>query len=62
MKRFKDVLQKFWNDEAGQGTAEYVLLLVLVVAIVMAFGTPLKTAIMAKVGSVTGQIQGYDGN
>ena len=60
MKKNSGVLRKFWNDEAGQGTAEYVLLLVLVVAIVMAFGGKLKGFITDKVSSVGDNINNFN--
>ncbi len=60
MKQFKSVLKKLWSDEAGQGTAEYVLLLVLVVALVIAFGKPLKEAVMGKISSLTGSINEFN--
>ncbi len=60
MKQFKNVLKKLWSDEAGQGTAEYVLLLVLVVALVIAFGKPLKEAVMGKISSLTGSINEFN--
>ncbi len=62
MKNKCSFLKKLWNDEAGQGTAEYVLLLVLVVAVVVAFGKPLKDAIMGKVSSLTSSIGGFGDN
>jgi pilus assembly protein Flp/PilA len=42
-----DLARKFWNDESGQGLAEYALLLGLivigVVAIITGMGTSIKT-------------------
>ena len=62
MNRLALKLKNFWKDEAGQGTAEYVLLLVLVVGLVMAFKKPILAAITDKaqalqndIGSFTGQ-------
>ena len=33
----KSFFKKLWQDESGQGATEYILILVVVVAIVMAF-------------------------
>jgi Flp pilus assembly pilin Flp len=60
MKNICSKLRNLWSDESGQGTAEYVLLLVLVVAVVMLFGPKLKEAIMGKVGDLTTSIQGFN--
>ena len=45
----KNTLMKFWKDESGQGTAEYVLVLAAVAAIGMAF----KTRITKWMGEAT---------
>jgi len=59
MNKMKNVLQKFWQDEAGQGMAEYVLLLVLVVAMIVAFGPKIKGFVESKVSSVGDSINGF---
>ena len=41
----KNRLQSFWKDESGQGTAEYVMLIMIVVAIVVIFKQKIKDAI-----------------
>jgi Flp pilus assembly pilin Flp len=60
MKNICSKLRNLWSDESGQGTAEYVLLLVLVVAVVLLFGGKLKEAIMGKVGDLTTSIQSFN--
>ena len=62
MKKVKSFLMKFAKDESGQGTAEYVLLIVGAVALVLAVGKPIKEAIMKKVTDTSGQIDGFNGN
>lgn len=50
----KTILKSLWRDESAQGATEYILLLVVVVAIVMAFKKPILTAVEAKMGELKG--------
>jgi len=52
MKKITSFCKNLWNDEAGQGTAEYVLLLVIIVALVLAFQGQIKQAISQKMSDV----------
>jgi Flp pilus assembly pilin Flp len=52
MKNFKNMWKQLVKDESGQGSAEYILLIALVVAVVFLFGPRIKTMIMDKVGAV----------
>lgn len=52
MKQIKNTLQRLIKDESGQGSAEYILLIALVVAIVFMFGPRIKTAIQGKTGEI----------
>jgi Flp pilus assembly pilin Flp len=61
MKNIKTKLQNFWKDESGQGTAEYVMLIMIVVAIVFIFKDKIKTAISGKMDQAAGQINGFSG-
>lgn len=56
-KTVKTQLQRLAKDESGQGSAEYILLIALVVAVIMMFGPRIKEAISAKTGQLEGQIQ-----
>ena len=49
MNKAKQILKRLWRDESGQGTTEYILMLVVVVAIVIALKDPIKQAILGKV-------------
>ena len=48
MNKLKKVLKKLWEDESGQGATEYILILVVVVAIVMAFRGQIEDIIKGK--------------
>jgi Flp pilus assembly pilin Flp len=54
MKNFKSMLKQLVKDESGQGAAEYILLIALVVAIIMMFGPKIKTMISNKTDSIEG--------
>lgn len=58
----KHFLKSFWQDESAQGTAEYILMLVIVVGIAMAFKNQIGDIIQQKVSEVGGQIQGFSAN
>ena len=51
MDKIKNTLKGLWRDESGQGATEYILILVVVVAIVFAF----KDAIVTKIKELTNQ-------
>lgn len=57
VQKIKTSLSHFAKDESGQGSAEYILLIALVVAVIMMFGPRIKDAISAKTGQLEGQIQ-----
>lgn len=46
------------TNERGQGATEYILLLVVVVGLVVAFGPKIKTAMTTKMGDLDASIQG----
>jgi Flp pilus assembly pilin Flp len=56
--KIKSTFTRFVKDESGQGSAEYILLIALVVAVIMMFGPRIKTAIEGKTGQLESQIQG----
>jgi len=55
----KSTLIKLWKDESGQGTAEYVLILVGVVAVGFLFKDKIKGIVSDKMTSLGGKIQGF---
>lgn len=54
MKMITNKLKSLWKDESAQGATEYILLLVIVVGIAMAFGPRIKEAVKAKLGELEG--------
>jgi Flp pilus assembly pilin Flp len=59
MKQLKAICKKFFSEESGQGMAEYILLLVIVIAAVMAFKQPILDALKSKTDKVTGDINSF---
>ena len=60
MKIFKTLAVKLWKDESGQGTAEYALIVVAIVAISLMFGRQIKDRLMEFInGNVKGALNGF---
>jgi hypothetical protein len=55
MKAIKKIAQPLKNEK-GQGTAEYILLLVIVVGLVLAFKKPITDAVNDKISGLTDSI------
>ena len=53
MKKTKKLLKDIWNDESGQGATEYILLVVVLVAAVLAFKQPITDALNDQVAKFT---------
>lgn len=56
MKSLRKFTKKLARDQRGQGTAEYVLLIAIVVGALVMFGKPLKDKIMSKWNDVSSQM------
>ncbi len=50
------------KNNAGQGATEYILLLVVIVGLVVAFGPKIKSAVQKKAETVGADIEGFTGN
>lgn len=50
----KKTLKTLWKDESAQGATEYILLLVVVVAIVLVFKKPILDAVKGKMDDLKG--------
>lgn len=55
--KFKEILK----DESGQGMSEYILLVVVIVAIAVIFKDRIKSAVQNKVNNLGEQIEGFSG-
>ena len=53
-----NTLKKLWADESGQGSAEYILLLVVVVGIVMVFKDSILQTVNDKLAALNTDIMG----
>ena len=56
MKKFKNFSKKLLKNQSGQGATEYILLLVVVVALVIMFKGNLQTTVEEKIGELQGRI------
>lgn len=61
MKKFKNFSKKLLKNQSGQGATEYILLLVVVVALVVIFKDKIKTTMDSKVGELSEKISGFSG-
>lgn len=57
--KLKSFAQRFIKDESGQGMAEYVLLIVVVVAVAMIFKEKIKKIVSDKMEAVGGDINNF---
>lgn len=56
MKKIQKTLKSLWLDESGQGATEYILMLVVVVAIAFAFKDQITGIIEKRTGDVGGKL------
>jgi Flp pilus assembly pilin Flp len=56
MKKTKEFIKRILKDESGQGTTEYVLLLVVLVGIAMIFRTQIKQIVSDKISEISTSI------
>jgi hypothetical protein len=61
MFKIKSLARKLWKDESAQGTSEYILLLVVVVAIAFLFKTQITKAVGDKLNELAGSITTFKG-
>ena len=59
MKKLKKFSKKLFTSQAGQGTAEYVLLIAIVLGLLIAFKDPIKNAMQKKIGEVSDGIGNF---
>ena len=56
MSKIKNFAKTLWSDESGQGTAEYILLMAIIVGVLVMFGGPLKEKMKTKWEAISGQM------
>lgn len=56
----KTMLTKLWKDESAQGATEYILMLVIVVALAITFKDKIKGIVEGKVSDLGGKIQSFE--
>ena len=61
MNKLKTTLKNLWKDESAQGATEYILILVVVVALVIAFKDKIKGVVAGKAEELGGLIGGFTG-
>lgn len=59
MKNIKAFAKRLWNDESGQGMAEYVLLIVVVVGVAMIFKDKIRAMVQTKMTQVSGEFNDF---
>lgn len=62
MKKIKNFAKNLWKDESAQGATEYILLLVVVVAVVFLFKDNIKSALSGKLDTLGNDIGNFNGN
>ena len=62
MKQIKNTLKRLWQDESGQGATEYILILVVVSVIVIAFRDKIKQIIADRTVEVGDKLGGAINN
>lgn len=59
MKKLNNFVKTLWNDEDGQGMAEYVLLIVVVLSVAFIFKDKIKGMVDKKLGEVQGSMDSF---
>ena len=60
MKQLASLAKNLWSDESGQGATEYILLLVVVVALAMVFKQRIMGIVQEKLGDIGTAIGGFN--
>jgi Flp pilus assembly pilin Flp len=62
MKMITKTLKNLWKDESAQGATEYILLLMIVVAVVMLFKDRIKSAVTGRLDALDSGLGGVSSN
>ncbi len=60
LKSLKKWGLKLWQDESGQGTAEYALILVAVVGLAFMFRTRIKDMLQGRLSALTSSMGSFN--
>lgn len=60
MKKLTNFARQFLKDESGQGMAEYVLLIVVVVGVAFLFRGKITEMVRGKMDNVSTEFQGFN--
>lgn len=52
----RNLIRRLWQDESAQGTSEYILLLVAIIAVAALFRKQIMSVVEQKMGSVSNDI------
>ncbi len=58
----KNFIKSLWKDESAQGATEYIMLLVVVVALAMMFKDKIKTQVGELIGKLEGDLKIFSSN
>lgn len=61
MLKIKNAVRNMWNDESAQGTSEYILVLVVVIAVAFIFKDKITQIVTDKMGEIGGKIGSFGG-
>ncbi len=59
MNKSYQLMKQLWKDESGQGATEYILLLVVVVALALLFRGKITETLSSKLSELGGAIGGF---
>ncbi len=62
MNKIKHHLKKIWKDESAQGATEYILLLVVVVAVVLLFKGEIMKAVQGRLDALSSGMSSINPN
>lgn len=60
--KFKNFSKKLLKNQSGQGATEYILLLVVVVALVVMFKGEIQSTVKSKISELQGNINSVTGS
>lgn len=59
MKKLNQFVKTLWKDESGQGMAEYVLLIVVILSVAFLFKKQIVGMVSSKLDNVSTEMSGF---